>query len=72
MRYLTLSEALELYRQIMQQTGGTVGLQNAGSLESALAQPRMSVGGDELYPTLIEKAAALGFSLWLANHVVER
>jgi hypothetical protein len=39
MRYLTLSEAIELYRQIMQQTGGTAGLQSAGSLESALPNP---------------------------------
>ena len=67
MRYLTLSEAIELYRQIMQQTGGTAGLQSAGSLESALAQPRMTFGGTNLYPTLVEKAAALGLSL-IKNH----
>lgn len=38
-----------------------------GSLESALAQPMMTFDGDELYPTLIDKAAALGFSL-VMNH----
>jgi len=32
-------------------------------LESALAQPKTTFGGVELYPTLIEKAAALAFSL---------
>jgi death on curing protein len=32
-----------------------------------LAQPRMTFGGQELYPTLVEKAAALGFSL-IKNH----
>jgi len=47
--------------------GGTVGIQNVGALESALAQPRHSFGGVELYPTLAEKAAALGFSL-IKNH----
>ena len=36
-------------------------------LESAIAQPAMSFGGVELYPTLAEKAAALGFSL-IMNH----
>ena len=36
-------------------------------LESALAQPRMTFGGQELYPTLVEKASALGFSL-IRNH----
>ena len=36
-------------------------------LESAVAQPKMTFGGRELYPSLIEKAAALGFSIIL-NH----
>ena len=44
-----------------------MGVQNRGALESALAQPRMSFGGEELYPTLIEKASALGFML-IMNH----
>jgi len=37
------------------------------ALESALAQPHMTFGGEDLYPTLIEKAAALSFSL-IKNH----
>ena len=36
-------------------------------LESALAQPRQTFGGTELYPTLVEKATALCFSL-IKNH----
>ncbi|WP_233744311.1 type II toxin-antitoxin system death-on-curing family toxin [Leptodesmis sichuanensis] len=36
-------------------------------LESAIAQPRMTFDGEELYPSLIEKAAALGFSIFM-NH----
>lgn len=32
-------------------------------LESALAQPRQTFGGEDLYPLLVEKASALGFSL---------
>jgi len=38
-----------------------------GGLESALAQPHMTFGGEELYPTLAEKASAFGFSL-IMNH----
>jgi death-on-curing protein len=38
-----------------------------GLLEAALAQPRMSFSGEELYPTIVEKAAALGHSL-IQNH----
>ncbi|CBN56960.1 MULTISPECIES: type II toxin-antitoxin system death-on-curing family toxin [Kamptonema] len=67
MRYLTLTEVLELYRCIIEQSGGAFGIPNLGTLESALAQPRMTFGGEELYPTIIEKASALGFTL-IKNH----
>jgi death-on-curing protein len=67
MLYPTLNEALETYIRIMGQSGGLVGVLNVGALESALAQPRMTFGGQDLYPTVIEKAAALGFSL-IQNH----
>lgn len=67
MRYLTLSEILDLHRKIIGQTGGANGVLNLGSLESALAQPRMTFAGTDLYPTIAEKASALGFSL-IQNH----
>ncbi len=67
MRYLTLSEVLELHRQIINQSGGAMGILNLGGLESALAQPRMTFAGSDLYPTIADKASALGFSLIL-NH----
>jgi len=66
-RYLTLKEVLELHGQILSQSGGTPGILNLSALQSALAQPRMSFGGADLYPTIAEKAAALGFSL-VNNH----
>ena len=52
-RYLTLAE----------QVAGSGGIRDLGALESAIAQPRMTFGGTELYPTIIEKASALGFSI---------
>ena len=67
MRYLTLNEVIEIYRRIIEQSGGSAGIANQGGLESALAQPRMSFGGQDLYPTIVEKASALGFSL-IKNH----
>lgn len=66
-RYLTLIEVVELHRQIIEQSGGALGIRDRGTLESALAQPRMTFGGEDLYPTLIDKAAAIGFSL-IMNH----
>ena len=67
MRYLTVGEVLDLYSRVMQQSGGLVGILDVGALESAVAQPRMTFDGAELYPTLVEKASALGFSL-IENH----
>jgi death on curing protein len=66
-RYLTLSEVLEVHRQVMAQTGGAEGLMHLPALESALAQPQMTFGGEELDPTLVDKAAALGYAL-IKNH----
>jgi len=67
MRYLTLAEVLELHRMLIEQSGGAVGLRDLGALESAVVQPRMTFGGTDLYPSLVEKAAALCFSL-VKNH----
>jgi death-on-curing protein len=67
MHYLTLKEILELHRRIIEQSGGLTGIRDMGMLESASAQPLMTFGGEELYPTSIEKASALGFSL-IKNH----
>ena len=66
-RYLTLIEVLELHRRILEQSGGALGIRDTGLLESAIAQPRMTFGGEDLYPSLLEKAAALGFSI-IMNH----
>ena len=67
MRYLTFEEVAYLHKLIIDRTGGLGGFLNREALESALAQPQQSFGGHELYPTLHEKAAALGFLL-ISNH----
>jgi death on curing protein len=67
MRFLTLVEVLELHRRAIAQSGGALGIRDVGLLESAIAQPRMTFEGQELYPGLIEKAVALGFSI-IMNH----
>ncbi|MFI3118766.1 MAG: type II toxin-antitoxin system death-on-curing family toxin [Methylococcaceae bacterium] len=67
MQLLTLEQVLKLHKRVIEQSGGAIGVRNQEGLESALAQPRMSYADQELYPTLIEKVAALGFSL-INNH----
>jgi death-on-curing protein len=63
MRYLTLGEVVELHRRLLQATGGTPAIRDLAALESAIAQPKAALAGVDLYPTLAEKAATLGFSL---------
>jgi death on curing protein len=65
--YLKLAEVLDLHFRIIETSGGSHGVLNLGGLDSALAQPQMSFGGQELYPSLPEKAAVLGFCL-IQNH----
>jgi death-on-curing protein len=67
MRYLSLAEVLVLHDRIITHSGGAAGLRDLGSLESALAQPRATFDGVDLYPSLAEKAAALAYSL-VGNH----
>lgn len=67
MRYLDLAEVREAHRRVVAQSGGSPGVRDAGAVESAVAQPSMTFGGQELYPALVEKAAALGYSL-VNNH----
>ena len=67
MRYLTLGEFLELHRRIIEQSGGADGIRDLDLAESALAQPRMTFDGAELYASVPEKGAALCFSL-VMNH----
>ncbi len=66
-RYLTLAEVVDLHRCLLEVTGGATGIHDLGALDSAIAQPKATSGGVDLYPTLVEKAAALCFSLVL-NH----
>lgn len=70
MRYLTLGEVVELHRRLLQMTGGAPGIRDFGALESAVAQPKATFDGTDLHPTLVDKAAALGFSLvscWISQ-----
>ena len=67
MKYLHPKQVLYLYQQIIQQSGGTIGLRDEGLLESAVYRPQASFGGQDLYPDLFSKTAALGHSI-ISNH----
>ena len=67
MRYLTVTEILDLHQRVISQSGGAPGVRDANALDSAVAQPAMTFGGQELYPGLPEKAATLAFGI-VMNH----
>jgi death-on-curing protein len=67
MKYLTIRQVLRIHARSIAQSGGDASVRDLGLVESAVAQPRATFGGTELYPTLADKAAALAFSLVL-NH----
>jgi len=60
--YLTLEDLLRLTRLL-----GAGPVRDAGLLDSAAARPRASVFGQDAYPSLPEKAAALLHSV-ASNH----
>jgi death-on-curing protein len=64
--YLTVEQALRIARAA---TGGPVEVRDIGLLEAAVHRPRTSVWGQDAYPDLITKAAALLHSL-ARNHAL--
>ena len=65
--YLSLDQVLELHRAQIRRFGGSAGERDRGAIESAVARPRASFGGEDLYPDVPGKAAAIMHSL-VMNH----
>ena len=58
---------LALHNLLVEKTGGGDGIREQGLLDSAVYSPYQTFGDIELYPTLIEKGARLGYAL-VSNH----
>jgi death-on-curing protein len=65
--YLSVEQVLVVHRRVIQEFGGDPGLRDRGLLESAVAMPQSSFGGEDLHGGLAEKAAAYHFHI-CANH----
>jgi death-on-curing protein len=65
--YLSVDQVLDLHRDLVSAFGGTLAVREKGLLESAVARPTMTFDGEDLYPDLAAKAAALMHSL-VMNH----
>ena len=67
MIWITLEQIIELHTLVIKRSGGLDGIRDKGSLESAIAAPLQSFGGQDLFPGEIEKIARLGYGL-SSNH----
>jgi len=56
---LSLEHLLEIHALVLSETGGGEGLRDLGRLESAVAAQSQNVFGEELYPGMTDKAAAI-------------
>ncbi len=63
----TITQVLEIHHQAIDLHGGSNGIRDVEGLESAIARPFQTFGGENLYPTHIEKSAAIIESM-IMNH----
>lgn len=66
---LSKEQVLMLHERLIEVTGGSKGIRDEGMLDSALANPFQSFGGEELYPSIQAKAAQLCYGL-VKNHAM--
>jgi len=65
--FLTLDEVLAIHAHQIRRYGGSAGLRDRALLESALAMPLATFGGERLHDSVWEQAAAYLFHL-TKNH----
>ena len=64
---ISIDDILILHERSITDYGGMKGIRDLGMLESAIARPFQTFSGNELYPEIFQKAAALAESL-IINH----
>ncbi|MEG4494682.1 type II toxin-antitoxin system death-on-curing family toxin [Microcoleus sp. D3_18_C4] len=65
--FVSKSMVVNIHARQIERFGGTPGLRDEGLLESALAQPQATFGGQLLHPTIAEQAAAYLYHIAM-NH----
>ena len=64
---IPIKEVEQLHRILIDKFGGSHGVRDNAALESAIARPFQTFDGNDLYPSVLEKAASLIESI-LVNH----
>lgn len=66
-KYLTLEEVLEMHDVLIEKFGGLSGVRDVNLLLSAIETPKATMFGEDLYPTVYDKAAAYLYHI-VQNH----
>lgn len=65
--YLTVEQVIEIHEEMLHRYGGLAGIRDANLLQSSVFLPQTCAFGQELYPTIYDKAAAYIFFI-VRNH----
>jgi death-on-curing protein len=65
--YLTIEQVIELHDEMLKRYGGLPGIRDKNLLWSAIDAPKAAMFGQEMYPSVYEKAAAYLYHL-VCNH----
>ena len=64
---MTVQEVITIHQILIEKFGGATGIRDRGLLESSVLRPFSTFDSKELYPTTVEKAAAIAESI-IKNH----
>lgn len=61
--YISIDVVLEIHRRQLAEFGGAEGIRNQAGLESAIESPKATFDGQDLYPSVFDKAAAYAYHM---------
>lgn len=67
MKFLNVNDMIEIHESLIAVYGGFNGVRNENLIYSSIEQIHQTFAGEDLYPSLEEKTARLGYSI-IRNH----
>lgn len=66
-KYLTIEQILRLHDALIEKFGGLSGIRDSNLLLSGIESPKMAMFGEDLYPSIYDKAGVYLFNI-VCNH----
>lgn len=67
MKRLSKEQIISMHNQLIEETGGIAGIRDNNLLDSAMNAPFQQFDGTDLFPSIQQKAARLGYGI-IKNH----